>query len=278
MEKHRGFTLIELLVVIAIIAVLMGILMPALRRIREQARMIRCLANMKQWSLIIGIYTNDNHGKFFSGADPSRGTYWPLQLEEDQKDWKKNKIWFCPKATKPLVDDAGDAVPSSDWSFNHAWGIFPGNQLNGCSFPESGLSGSYGLNGYLLAIENNIYETNVLSREGWRYFHQIKQAANVPMMLDALNIQIWPTPDDKPAENEAAAWSGSYMGKACIDRHNGFIGVSFADGSCRKVGLKELWTLKWYKTFDIGGPWTRAGGVGTNGNDWPKWIQKYSDY
>ncbi len=49
----RGFTLIELLVVIAIIAMLMAILMPALRRVREQARMLGCSANLRQWVLVL---------------------------------------------------------------------------------------------------------------------------------------------------------------------------------------------------------------------------------
>lgn len=53
MKKDHAFTLIELLVVIAVIAVLLGILMPSLSRVREQARMISCASNQKQ--LILGL-------------------------------------------------------------------------------------------------------------------------------------------------------------------------------------------------------------------------------
>ncbi len=55
-----GFTLIELLVVISIIAVLMGILMPALGRAREQARKIKCQANMRQMGLALQVYLPDS--------------------------------------------------------------------------------------------------------------------------------------------------------------------------------------------------------------------------
>jgi hypothetical protein len=48
------------------------------------------------------------------------------------------------------------------------------------------------------------------------------------------------------------------------------------DWSVRKVGLKELWTLKWYRQFDIANPWTRAGGV--KPEDWPEWMRNFKDY
>jgi prepilin-type N-terminal cleavage/methylation domain-containing protein/prepilin-type processing-associated H-X9-DG protein len=63
-NRKQGFTLIELLVVIAIIAILMGILMPALSRVRKQARMIRCQANLKQYAIAGKLYANDNDGDF----------------------------------------------------------------------------------------------------------------------------------------------------------------------------------------------------------------------
>jgi hypothetical protein len=50
----------------------------------------------------------------------------------------------------------------------------------------------------------------------------------------------------------------------------------FLDYSARKVGLKELWTLKWHKGFDEAGPWTLAGGA--QASDWPEWMKPLKDY
>ena len=64
-RKFRcGFTLIELLVVIAIIALLMSILVPALRRARVHVRKVVCSSNLRQWGVAYNAYAADNEGFF----------------------------------------------------------------------------------------------------------------------------------------------------------------------------------------------------------------------
>ena len=99
--EHRrlsqvGFTLIELLVVIAIIALLMAILMPALQRVKEQARTISCRSNLRQYGIAERLYLDDCEGNFpnpwywlysdggnFEREDEPDGPLWPYLKDKD---------------------------------------------------------------------------------------------------------------------------------------------------------------------------------------------------
>jgi len=225
-QSLKGFTLIELLVVIAIIALLLAILMPALQRVRKQARAVACQSHLKQWCIVWSMYLDDH--------------------------------------------DGGAVDPYAAWGPNSAFKM---------------TTGSYGVNGWVCnpaMATGDLYPSrgepvNWL----WRTINVGKGlTARIPLFSGCCTIDGKPLAADAPPESitDIADWGsgGSEIKRFCLARHEGAVNVTFLDFSLRKIGVKELWTLKWHRQFDTAGPWTKAGGAPLE--NWPQWMRGFRDY
>jgi len=260
MKKGRGFTLVELLVVIAIIALLMSIMLPAMSRVRKQAKAVICQSNLKQWALIFAMYTEDYDGQFCEGETP--GGQVKLWTGATRPYYQDPKIRLCSMATK-LWRDGGH-------------GTFGAWDLSGLAGPVQGWGGddpndygSYGLNEWLYNPSAEIeYLWGSPTKFSWRHIN-VKGAYNIPMFLDCWWLGGGPTHMDSPPVYEGETFDENFndMKRFCLNRHNKAISGCFLDFSIRKIPLKCLWTFKWNRGYDL-----------TLGSPrWPSWMESYPE-
>lgn len=255
-----GFTLIELLMVISIITLLVALLLPALHRVRNHTKAVVCQTNLKQWGTILSIYVEENRGRLPSVFDAHlflRGTF----ISEDDPNvpgplnpFDTKGIACCPMAVRP-----SDNIQAIGSKFE-AWVL----RFDGPPF-----RGSYGFNQQLLSVISvDPFTRELLGLD----VYSLKYRAKYPVLLDC-KIPHGMVKDNRepPSERRSLGW-----GSFCMNRHHGYINGLFLDWSVRRIGLKELWTLKWYSDFDTSNPWTKTGGV--QPEDWPEWMRNFKDY
>ncbi len=264
-RKKKAFTLIELLVVIAIIALLLSILMPALNAVKEQARAIVCAAHLKQWGVILSFFAADSDDRFpdvdynDDGNPDPRGQWWFVPMMpyfEEQPD-----ILICGKAkikqdinsSAPWVADGRYFPQKSD----EAWG----REITNPSHPayEEWVWSSYGPNAWLMDPSDKDNPINgrwpgvplsVPDSSFWGKFSTITTPSRVPFYLDSRHVDSWAHDTDTPASAEYAYDGGGAMETFTLLRHNKSNDIVFGDGAVGRTDLKDLWGIKWHRTFN----------------------------
>jgi prepilin-type N-terminal cleavage/methylation domain-containing protein/prepilin-type processing-associated H-X9-DG protein len=138
--RAGAFTLIELLVVIAIIAVLMGILMPALSRVREQARQQSCATRVRQHVLALTMYANDYDTKL---PVPTTTGYWLQDLARNVANFMlrtgmTKEIFYCPSN-------------SPHQKYQDMFWLYDNGEWDGTKFTNNG----YLVSGYCYLLQNS---------------------------------------------------------------------------------------------------------------------------
>jgi prepilin-type processing-associated H-X9-DG protein len=249
----------------------MAVLLPALGRVRKQAISVACRARLRQWGVAFKMYTDANEGRWFATYGQDAGSngprYW-LGLTSPQ--------WFnvrdfaaCPAATKSSPDGHHYNAFTAWWA--KEWGPVDTRPSGEPIFGPV----SYSFNYYVSWPPRDDPRGGIPHQQFYWGICDVQGAASVPVLFDCASE--WGGANDLagPPRGDVRPFLDSGW-RMCINRHDGGINMLFMDWSVRKVGLKELWTLKWNKRFNTAGRWTKAGGV--QPEDWPEWMRGFKDY
>ena len=242
MHRKNGFTLIELLVVIAIIALLLSVIMPALKLAKEKANNLSCRSNVRSLALGFRLYTETNEGKVFDYGAGGSNNLWLTQIADQLGD--TNKIRYCPSTKLNEASEAAWGSASETWIWTA-----------GVTEPEHG---SFGINGFIYSsIPTWIVPQDEWDSSAWKSANVAVNSASIPIFVDSVWVDFWPqdndfVPADHDLETGGSGGDGSgrnHMLRCMIARHGGKLSVSFLDGHVEPVALKKMWSLKWNRAF-----------------------------
>ena len=239
-----GFTLIELLVVIAILALLVSILSPSLRRVRQLTHSTQCASNVRQLGMALSAYVQGNRQRLWDDSQYS--------------NWNPSGRWFSDRippylgsGVERLLCPAASEFNDDPWSWGSATTVWGGPGTE--NWWMGGHYGSYGMNLWLTDWRAMGWREGLWGRPATAQV----PADKLPVFADCVWTGSWCRTTDLPPDDlrqgatPANPVTDQYHGIArhCVDRHDRAVGVAFLDGSAHRVGLEELWRLRWSPEF-----------------------------
>ena len=243
MFKRRAFTLIELLVVIAIIAILLAILMPALQRVKEQAKEMRCKANLKQYGLAAHMFIQDNDSRLPSAWRSLNATEVPKGAPTGY-----NRYCRWHDADNPpdgpfwpyLADESVHLCPSFNVLAKSEGQKHPGHPTDGSGIPIDPLY-SYSQNALVGGPHwNGPTDAKYMNGRAIKYTDISRSHAEVFLWAEE-NMWLRPKNNESVLNDNALCgfgnydWFGSYHNTSSGDLNGGTANVAFVDGHSAEV-------------------------------------------
>jgi prepilin-type N-terminal cleavage/methylation domain-containing protein/prepilin-type processing-associated H-X9-DG protein len=265
-RSRPGLTLIELLVVIAIIAVLIGLILPAVQRAREAANRISCSSNLRQlgtalvnYQSVQSKFPNENTGT----ATPSVTLYAMLLPFVEQNNqvttWQTSpqavRLFFCPSRRGPSVgaldDYAAGQHPGPRWYSGNLYSLLGGvynssaPAFNGAGMAE--LARGDGASNTLLmahkAVDPSLYNGGGAHDQGWAF---VPAPGPAPDNWEHLRYPQYLGQEQSGTSGPSGQSWDNYLGSP----HPGAMPAVFADGSVRMLNysidstlLVNLWAF-----------------------------------